>query len=269
MTRRRNRAGLRPVPPAGGGGRRWSHGRRRPGAGRFFRAALPVLLLGAAALVAAWDFGAVPMAPWPAAAADTVTGTARAIDGDTLRVGTVRIRLHGIDAPESAQNCTEASGRTWPCGREATRALRGLVEGRGVRCTVHDTDPYGRAVAVCHVSGTDINAWMVSAGHALAHRRYSRDYVRQETAARAGRRGMWRGTFDAPWDWRRAPETAPALRTGGDCIIKGNISSSGERIYHVPGQTWYGRTRISEARGERCFRSEAEARAAGWRRARR
>jgi hypothetical protein len=54
------------------------------------------------------------------------------------------------------------------------------------------------------------------------------------------------------------------------CDIKGNISiETGERIYHVPGQKYYAATRISPQYGERWFCSEAEARAAGWRKARR
>ncbi|MYE10509.1 MAG: hypothetical protein F4X99_02370 [Gammaproteobacteria bacterium] len=52
------------------------------------------------------------------------------------------------------------------------------------------------------------------------------------------------------------------------CVIKGNVSSSGERVYHVPGQRYCDATRISARKGERWFCSEAEARRAGWRRAR-
>ena len=63
-----------------------------------------------------------------------------------------------------------------------------------------------------------------------------------------------------------AAGAAPA--PAGGCAIKGNISQNG-RIYHMPGQADYARTRIAESRGERWFCSEAEARAAGWRRARR
>jgi hypothetical protein len=54
----------------------------------------------------------------------------------------------------------------------------------------------------------------------------------------------------------------------GDCSIKGNISASGERIYHVPGDEYYSATRIDLLKGERYFCTESEARAAGWRRAR-
>lgn len=57
---------------------------------------------------------------------------------------------------------------------------------------------------------------------------------------------------------------------GADCNIKGNVSvNTGERIYHVPGQMYYDATRIDSRYGERWFCSEAEARQAGWRKARR
>jgi hypothetical protein len=51
-------------------------------------------------------------------------------------------------------------------------------------------------------------------------------------------------------------------------VIKGNVSSRGARIYHMPGQQHYADTRISPNKGERWFCTEAQARAAGWRRAR-
>ena len=130
------------------------------------------------------------------------SGTARVIDGDTIDIGGTRIRLHGIDAPESGQACTVGT-RRWNCGLQATAALRGLIDGRPVHCTISDRDHYGREIAVCSVSGTDINAWMVYGGWALAYRRYSRDYIRHEDRARAGHLGIWRGKFVKPWDWRR------------------------------------------------------------------
>ena len=100
----------------------------------------------------------------------TLSGSARVIDGDTLEICGMRIRLHGIDAPESAQRC-RAAGRTWPCGREATRALSGRIAGRMVVCEERDRDRYGRSVAVCRAAGEDVNAWMVAAGWAFAYRK--------------------------------------------------------------------------------------------------
>ena len=198
-----------------------------------------------------------------------ISGSASVTDGDTLRIGAQKIRLHGIDAPESKQTC-RAGGTTWRCGGAATRALRERIARRPVACDERDRDRYGRIVAVCRVAGEDVNAWMVSQGWAVAYRKYSRDYVSQESAAKSGRRGVWRGEFVMPSRWRRGERLQTAARSGsGVCQIKGNISRSGKRIYHVPGGQWYERTRIDTSKGERWFCSDAEARAAGWRRAKR
>ena len=209
----------------------------------------------------------------PTAAQDVLTGPARVLDGDTIEVQGQRVRLHGIDAPESKQTCRDRAGRTYLCGRVAGNALSGRIRRAPVSCRIRDTDRYGRLIAVCRQKGVDINGWMVSSGHALAYRRYARDYIAHEDAARARRIGVWQGRFDAPWDWRRlrrdGDSIAPAPRRSSDCVIKGNISSSGERIYHVPGGAHYEQTRISERRGERWFCSETAAEASGWRRSRR
>jgi len=69
-------------------------------------------------------------------------------------------------------------------------------------------------------------------------------------------------------DAQQRPDMTQVPR-GAACIIKGNISDRGERIYHMPGGEFYDRTRISLAKGERWFCSEADARAAGWRRSKR
>ena len=204
-----------------------------------------------------------------------VAGHAKVIDGDTIEVRSARIRLFGVDAPESAQSCREGNGR-WSCGEQATRALAGRIDGRSVACEERDQDRYGRIVAVCHHDGQVVNAWLVREGWAMAYRRYSTAYVDQEAAARRAKRGIWRGEFVAPWDWRRGDRLKAATRDtprasagdARDCNIKGNVSyNSGKRIYHIPGDRDYERTRISTSRGERYFCTEAEARAAGWRRA--
>jgi endonuclease YncB( thermonuclease family) len=131
-----------------------------------------------------------------------VVGRASVIDGDTIDIGGRRIRLHGIDAPETGQTCRDPGGRSWPCGRSATRALEDLVDRRTVACDQRDIDRYGRIVARCRVGTIDINQRLVADGLAMAYRRYSCDYVADEEAARLARRGMWDGTFEPPWDWR-------------------------------------------------------------------
>lgn len=197
-----------------------------------------------------------------------VSGKARVIDGDTIEVAGQRIRLHGIDAPESGQAC-EVDGKAWQCGQAATRALSRAIGAHSVTCEERDRDRYKRIVAVCSVGNRDLGALMVSEGFALAYRRYSTDYVKAEDTARKTQRGMWAGRFIEPWSWRRGQRLASeAANDNQACNIKGNISRNG-RIYHMPGGAYYERTRIDEAKGERWFCSEAEARAAGWRRSKR
>jgi endonuclease YncB( thermonuclease family) len=196
-----------------------------------------------------------------------ITGAARVVDGDTVEVQGVKIRLHGIDAPESKQQCQRTSGEFWACGKQATLALAEKINGSQIRCDGRDQDRYGRVIAVCFSGDTDLNAWMVSQGWAVSYRKYSEDYVRQEETAQSVHLGVWTGKFIMPWDWRRGHrlETASAP-DDGDCTIKGNISQGGARIYHVPGGRWYDRTKIDPTKGERMFCSDAEAVDAGWRR---
>ena len=206
--------------------------------------------------------------PWGSVHPD-VSGRASVIDGDTIEVGGERIRLHGIDAPEREQLC-RAGGKNLRCGRQVSRALADRVDGRLVVCEEQDRDRYGRIVALCRADGQDLGAWLVSQGWALAYRRYSTAYVSEEASAKAARRGLWRGAFVPPWDWRRGKRLPSLSRSPApDCHIKGNIGRDGERIYLLPGGQYYERTRIDPAKGERWFCTEAEARSAGWRRSRR
>ena len=138
----------------------------------------------------------------PSAAARSITGRAVVVDGDGVEIDGKKIRLHGIDAPEIGQYCKRADATRWRCGQYATVELDRLVGGRELACEVLDEDRYGRPVALCRLGDVDVAESMVRGGWALAYRRYSEKYVDAEDAARAQRAGIWRGTFEKPWDWR-------------------------------------------------------------------
>lgn len=96
------------------------------------------------------------------------------------------------------------------------------IENRTVRCKGDERDRYGRLIAVCYVGDTNLNAWMVRNGWALAYRRYSTEYVPEEQQAKAEKAGIWRGRFVPPWDWRRGERlvggsAGSARRRNRDC----------------------------------------------------
>ena len=186
--------------------------RRYAGPNRFRRSNLRALLVivilaGAAGYTAykQWTTKA-PYRYWSrhwTAPASPIVGKPWVIDGDTIDVAGVRVRLEGIDAPETAQTCSDARGQPWPCGVKATQELRAyLGHGDGdVSCAPEGYDRYRRVLAICSAGGVDVNAWMVRQGWALAYG-FAGTYQSQQDEARAAKRGIWAGTFTAPQDWR-------------------------------------------------------------------
>ena len=146
-----------------------------------------VILAGAALLAAALD---PPMPP--------VSGQARASDGDSFRLGDTRIRLLGLDAPELAQQCEAADGRSWSCGRTARDRMAVLLSSGPVDCQPDGTDQFDRVLATCTVRGRDLGATMVAEGLAIS----SGSYWTEEAAARQAKLGIWAGGFDTPRNWR-------------------------------------------------------------------
>jgi endonuclease YncB( thermonuclease family) len=150
------------------------------------------------------------LAAWPATAeapGDLMVGRAAVVDGDTIEIRGVRVRLEGIDAPEARQWCEGEAGR-WPCGRAAAFALADFVAARTVRCERVGRDRWQRFLGRCSVGGTDIADWLVREGWALAFRRYSTAYAEAEAEARAKLAGLWSGSFVLPWDFRRGVDIA-------------------------------------------------------------
>jgi endonuclease YncB( thermonuclease family) len=209
----------------------------------------------------AWFAATVLLSPvlagvWTiATAGERFEGQAEIVDANTFRVSRTKLRLWGVDAPESGQVSLNAAGNRYLCGSKAALALADWIGRRRLSCQQRDTDRYGRPVASCTLAGEDVAGWLARQGWARDYPRYSRGaYAHQEQHARDARRGIWQGEHVAPWDWRRgarlAAEADGASALG--CRIKGNVTSSG-RIYHVPGSRHYGRTRIDERAGERWF----------------
>ncbi len=205
-----------------------------------------------------------------------IEGQARVVDGDTIVVSGVRVRLEGIDAPEASQTCTtfpgrdlgiadgQDGGKNWACGRAATTELNHMIADRTVTCDDRGLDKYGRVLGTCRVGNLNINAEMVRRGYAWAFVRYSHTYVALEVEAKAAKVGIWSGEAIPAWDyragrWQTAKETAP-----DGCAIKGNVTANG-RIYHLPWSPWYEKVRMDGNRDKRWFCSEAEALNAGWR----
>jgi endonuclease YncB( thermonuclease family) len=135
--------------------------------------------------------------------ANDLVGQASIIDGDTLEIHGTRIRLWGIDAPESSQLCRGADSNLYRCGANAANDLDTFIARRPVSCTPVSEDQYGRSVAICSVGGADLGEWLVSNGLALDWPQYSKGKYNsaQRDADRSGR-GMWAGSYVAPWLFR-------------------------------------------------------------------
>lgn len=220
-----------------------------------------------------------------AQAAADVSGVAKILDGNTLVIGSTKIRLMRIYAPETDQVCLNAKNIRWNCGIEARDQLAAHISGREITCTSSGVDAYRRTLAACSLAGEDLNGWMVEQGWALPYFQHSFTYVRAEENARTQQRGLWQGAFIAPWDWRRRNKMTTTMGTlkepnpqamllgpsatanppSPDCTIKGNITR-GRMIYHTPNQKSYANTRMDKG-VRRWFCSPEEAEAAGWHKA--
>ncbi|KNX39272.1 nuclease [Luteipulveratus halotolerans] len=223
------------------------------------------------------------------------------IDGDTIRVSIngrrEKVRLIGLDAPESKKPGVQVQ-----CfAQKAASKMQSLVQSRSVRLaadpTQADRDRYGRLLRhVYTLDGRSVAAVLIRGGYArdytyAAPYAGQADYRAAQQQAQSTHAGLWGacGGFPAEVPFAAAPAPDPkpkasatptkkaAPRTPvkaaepakpqGSCDIKGNINDEGEKIYHVPGQQFYDKTKISPSKGERMFCSESDARDAGWRKA--
>lgn len=203
----------------------------------------------------------------------------RIVDGDTIEIDkdgeTVRIRLIGVDTPEIVD-----PDKPVECyGKEASEHAKEVLLDKFVKIETDSSqdryDAYDRLLAYIFTDSENFNKELIEKGFAHEYTynkpyKYQKEFKQAEETAKRNKAGLWApsacpdktsqntsGTTD---------QTAPNTQAK-NCNIKGNISyNTGEKIYHVPGQKYYEGTVIDERSGERWFCSEAEARAAGWRR---
>jgi endonuclease YncB( thermonuclease family) len=132
----------------------------------------------------------------------SITGKAKVIDGDTIHIDKNKIRLHGIDAPERNQNCLY-NNQEWACGKESTSALKKLINNQLINCKIKSIDRYNRYVAICFANEINLNKLMVKKGWATSYKYYSMDFILEEESARLNKEGIWRGTFEDPYEFRK------------------------------------------------------------------
>ncbi len=209
----------------------------------------------------------------------------RVLDGDTIElIDNRKVRYIGMDAPETVD-----PNRPVGCfGKEASAKNNELVQGKEVilEKDVSETDKFGRLLRYVYLNDISmVNEILVKEGFAFA-RSYPPDVKYQEklrlaeSLARDNNRGLWR-TCPAKNN-QAAPATSSAVVSEQNvvsgqasanevplsgCVIKGNISTKGDKIYHLSGCGSYTRTVIDEQKGERFFCTEDEAQKAGWRKA--
>ena len=235
------------------------------------------ILVGLLGRLSTGTGGLVPDGPAPTAsvAAGDPVKVVSVPDGDTIVVrvgeGTERVRVIGLDTPEiGSEECFAV---------EAAREARALVQGRTVLLsadpTQDDRDRYGRVLRhVTMADGRSMAQVLIAGGFGREYT-YDRPYAGRaehrsaQAAARQGRLGIWGPACATARPAASLTPLAGGLPTpSGTCVIKGNIASDGEHIFHVPGQRHYDVTRVDEAKGERWFCSVTEAQAAGFRAAR-
>ena len=141
----------------------------------------------------------------------SVSGYAKIIDGDTIKINSKKIRLHGIDAPEKKQTCKKPYliigffyfTKNYLCGQVSTDKLTKKINNQIIKCKIKNIDRYNRLIGECYKRNENLNSWLVSNGYAVAYRKYSKKYISNEIHAKNNKLGIWQGKFEMPWNFRR------------------------------------------------------------------
>lgn len=194
----------------------------------------------------------------------------RVLDGDTIEIdGGVKVRYIGIDTPETVD-----PRKAVQCyGKEASNKNKELVDGKKVRLEkdVSETDKYGRLLRYVYLDSVFVNQYLVAEGFAKASSyppdvKYQEIFRAAEKSARESSKGLWGSCGSSNVQGAVTDTNNQTSSINSEtCTIKGNISSSKEKIYHLPGQKYYDKTVIDESKGERWFCTETDAQKSGWR----
>jgi len=214
-------------------------------------------------------------------------------DGGNIQIGDMTFKLDGVDAPEVDQVCIDDHADPWTCGIEARDQLTKLINGRNIRCDDLGPDKISkkRHVGVCTAEGDtlSLNQQLVSSGFAVSGDSIKGYYRDDEAVAKEDRKGLWKGCFIAPREYRLGKKDSALLGSScradrdreiraalfpedlampPNCGIKGKFAvrarvTGNLGIYHLRGCPSYAAT----AKPDRWFCSEDDAQAAGFRKA--
>ena len=145
---------------------------------------------------------------------EEIYGIPKIIDGDTVHIKSKKIRLEGIDAPEMKQQCQKTYlqistivgfnfKKNYSCGITSKKRLIDKINKSQINCIASGRDLYKRYLATCYKDKINLNKWMVRNGLAVAYKRYSKDYLRDEEYAKENKLGIWKGSFERPEKWRK------------------------------------------------------------------
>jgi len=208
---------------------------------------------------------------------ETLYSVTNVVDGDTIDVsinGKVeRLRLIGINTPETVD-----PRKPVECfGVEASNKAKTLLTGKKVYLekdiTQGELDKYNRLLRYVFLEdGTNFNLLMIKEGYAYEYTydipyKYQTEFKNAQKVAQSNKAGQWGDICQNETTMINNAPNLASSSSSGVCTIKGNISSTKERIYHVIGCGSYGKTTIDESKGEKWFCSEQEALDAGWRKA--
>jgi|GEM_PF-1472396 len=158
-----------------------------------------------------------------------IVGYGIALDGDTIKIGNINVRLVGLDAPELNQKCKTKSGREFLCGKIAKLKLDSYLSEGKTYCQKRGLGALGRLLAECWVVDSDqsynnLNEKMIFSGMAFAHTKFSEEYTVLEGIAKKRQIGIWALEFEYPWEFREQQNSSKFKSSKSFLIPKNNSS---------------------------------------------